>query len=142
MQNSRETEGGEANILGRPHTGKSNGERVVEGENRLFERHLYLDEDVPAETGYKQRRQRNSYRRETLQEAQMRLTFPGARTDNPSERTEEGEVCSMGRWEYCGHWASISGVCGRILETQEECMKCLFLNTDFQEKCARFAGEY
>lgn len=51
MQNSRETEGGEANILGRPHTGKSNGERVVEGENGLFERHLYLDEDVPAETG-------------------------------------------------------------------------------------------
>lgn len=44
----------------------------------FFERHLYLDEDVPEEM--EQRRQRSDCRRKTLQEAQMNLTFPGART--------------------------------------------------------------
>lgn len=35
------------------------------------------------------------------------------------------------------------GVFGsRILETQEECTKCLFLNTDFQESVLGLLGEY
>lgn len=46
----------------------------------------------------------------------------------------------MDRWEYCGQWTSIRGVWGRILETQEECKKCLFLNTDFQESVLGLLG--
>lgn len=51
----------------------------------------------------------------------------------------------MDRWKYCGQRASIRGVWGRILETQEECTqeectKCLFLNTDFQESVLGLLG--
>lgn len=46
----------------------------------------------------------------------------------------------MNRWEYCGQWASIRGVWGRILEAQEECTKCLLLSTDFQESMLGLLG--